>query len=65
MIKYSEIKQEEFLRVVGSGVPGFAANGEMVKAILVTPNSVIVENREGRRRKFVNYDGAKTLEKIN
>ncbi|MFL0251394.1 hypothetical protein ACJDT4_13305 [Clostridium neuense] len=65
MIKYSEVKEGESLRIVGEGAPGYAANGEIVKVKKVSFNSVTVENREGETANFVYDCGAARLEKIN
>lgn len=63
MIKYSEIQKGDILKIVGAGAPGYAKNGELVRVIEVTQNSVTVENRNGAMANFVQDCGAARLDK--
>jgi hypothetical protein len=62
MIQYSQTHRGDILRVVGAGAPGYAKNGELVRAINVRENGVVVENVHGTEADFCFNCGAARLE---
>jgi hypothetical protein len=62
VIKYSETKVGDILRIVGVGAPGYAALGDLVRVKSVHTNSVMVEDRNGAPCEFMFNCGAARLE---
>jgi hypothetical protein len=62
MIKYSEVKRGDILRLVGVGAPGYAALGDLVRVTAANQNGVWVEDRHGNPCEFVFNCGAARLE---
>ena len=63
MIKYSEIKIGEKLKITGMGAPGFAQLGDIVTVEKVAKNRVDVVNTNGDKAFFALTCGAERLEK--
>ena len=62
MIKYSETKKGDILKVVGAGAPGYCELGELVRVTEVHEESVFTENRDRVVVEFVFNCGAARLE---
>lgn len=62
MIDYKKVEIGDILRITGSGAPGYAALGELVRVTRVHLNSVFVEDRDGKTAEFVYNCGAARLE---
>lgn len=62
MIKYSETKRGDILKLVGAGFPGYASLGDLLRVTSVNVNSVFVEDRHGQSLEFVYNCGAERLE---
>lgn len=62
MIDYSQTSRGDILRIVGAGAPGYAAIGDLVRALEATKNGVLVEDRRGEKAAFVFNCGAARLE---
>jgi hypothetical protein len=62
MIDFSETKVGDILKVVGSGAPGYAELGDLVRVTEVHADSVFVKNRDRKPMEFVFNCGAARLE---
>lgn len=62
MIDYSKVQRGDVLKIVGTGAPGYAKLGDLVRVISVTHNSVKVEDKHGTPCEFVFNCGAARLE---
>lgn len=62
MIKYAETQKGDILKIVGAGAPGYAKNGDLVRAKKVTRDSITVEDRNGEIANFLYDCGAARLE---
>ena len=62
MIKYSETKRGDILKIVGAGAPGYAELGDLVRVTEVHVNSVRVEDRDGKSVEFLYNCGAARLD---
>ena len=62
MIKYSETKVGDVLKIVGAGAPGYALKGDLVRVTEVHDNSVMVEDRDSNPCEFIYNCGAARLE---
>ena len=62
MIEYKTTKRGDILKIVGSGAPGYAELGDLVRVTAVHTNSVHIENRDGRPVEFLYNCGASRLE---
>lgn len=47
MIDYQKVNRGDILKIVGGGAPGYAANGDLVRALERTLNGVKVEDKKG------------------
>jgi len=63
MIKYSETRIGDILKVEVNGAPGFYEDGELVRVRKVTNWSVTVENKNGDVANFINDCGAERLQR--
>ena len=62
MIKYSETKVGDVLKIIGAGAPGYAELGDLVRVTEIHKNSLFVEDRDGKTVEFVYNCGAARLE---
>jgi hypothetical protein len=62
MIDFGKVKRGDILKVVDVGAPGYAELGDLVRVTKVHPNSVWVEDRDGKPCEFVFNCGAARLE---
>ena len=62
MIKYSETRRGDILRIVGAGFPGYVELGDLVRVLRVDVNGAMTETRTGQRIEFVFNCGAARLE---
>ena len=62
MIDYQKVKRGDILKIVGTGAPGYAKLGELVRVTNVRPNAVDVENTKGSPCEFCFNCGAARLE---
>lgn len=62
MIDYEKTKVGDILRLTGSGAPGYAELGDLLRVTEVHKNSVWVEDRDGEPCEFVFNCGAARLE---
>jgi len=62
MIKYSQTRVGDILRIVGAGAPGYASLGDLVRVTQVFPNAVEVEDKRAERVQFLYNCGAARLE---
>lgn len=62
MVKYSELRKGDILRIVGAGAPGYASLGDLVRVTEVVANGVTVEDKCGDPCEFVYNCGAARLE---
>jgi hypothetical protein len=63
MVNFDQVNMGDILRIVGTGAPGFANNGDLVRVIAQATLGVIVENKYGHKAEFVFNCGAARLEK--
>jgi len=62
MINYAEVERGDILKLVGSGAPGFAELGDLLRVLEITLNGVMVEDKNGDTTEFVFNCGAARLE---
>jgi len=62
MINYEDTNVGDILQIVGSGAPGYAEIGDLVRVTSVHKNSVRVENRDGEPCEFLYNCGAARLD---
>lgn len=64
MIKYSETKKGDILKISGdgAGAPGYAEKGDLVRVTEAFKNGVKVENKHGKPCEFLYNCGAARLE---
>ena len=62
MIDYSKTQTGDILKIVGTGAPGYAEIGDLVRVTKVHFNGVFVEDRDGKSMEFVFNCGAARLE---
>jgi hypothetical protein len=62
MIDFTKTERGDIVKVVGTGAPGYANLGDLLRVVKVSSNSVTVEDKDGMTAEFVFNCGAARLE---